>query len=205
MDNVTSIAELLANSWSYLAKVFSFVSIRNEGTAIIKRRWGRPFKVYDLSERWAWKWPVAERFDVVDIRKQIIYLNAHSIKNYEDAGYILPLNTIIDAQAEFRVVNPNVIYKISDDIVRFDVNNYTTTESYVDNVVQLLISNIVKNNKELTNQNIQGLMNKELEVYNEKRPKYFCKDMEFDVSDAVLVERIVIVSFDNCISLRNTE
>lgn len=205
MDSVSSFAELLALSWKYISAIFSFVAIRNEGTAIIKRRWGKPIKVYDMEERWAWKWPVAERFDIVDIRKQIIYLNAHSIKNYTDEDYILPLNTIIDAQAEFRVINPNIIYKISDDIVKYDENNYTTTESYVDNVVQLLISNVVRSNKVLTNENIQNLMNKELEKYNSGRPKDFCKDMEFDISDGILIERIVIVSFDNCISLRNTE
>lgn len=60
MDNVSSIAELLAISWTYVSKLLSFVNIRNEGYTIIKRRWGKPVKVYDLSERWCWKWPIAE-------------------------------------------------------------------------------------------------------------------------------------------------
>lgn len=207
MDNVSSIAELLALSWSYVSKLLSFVNIRNEGTAIIKRRWGKPIKVYDMQERWAWKWPVAERFDVVDIRKQIIYLNAHSIKNDVDEDYILPLNTTIDAQAEFRVVNPNIIYKISDDIVKYDENNYTTTESYIDNTVQLLISKVVSKyaHNGLTNTNIQEKMDEELALYNAGRPTDFCKNMDVDVSNALLLERVVIVSFDNSISLRNTE
>lgn len=207
MDNVSSIAELLARSWSYVSKLLSFVNIRNEGTAIIKRRWGKPIKVYDMQERWAWKWPVAERFDVVDIRKQIIYLNAHSIKNDVDEDYILPLNTTIDAQAEFRVVNPNIIYKISDDIVKYDENNYTTTESYIDNTVQLLISKVVSKyaHNGLTNTNIQEKMDEELALYNQGRPTDFCKNMDVDVSNALLLERVVIVSFDNSISLRNTE
>lgn len=207
MDNVSSIAELLALSWSYISKLLSFVNIRNEGTAIIKRRWGKPIKVYDMKERWAWKWPVAEHFDIVDIRKQIIYLNAHSIKNDVNEDYILPLNTTIDAQAEFRVVNPNVIYKISDDIVKYDENNYTTTESYIDNTVQLLISKVVSKyaNKGLTNTNIQEKIDNELAIYNQGRPTDFCKNMDVDVSDALLLERVVIVSFDNSISLRNTE
>lgn len=85
MDNVSSIAELLAISWTYVSKLLSFVNIRNEGYAIIKRRWGKPVKVYDLSERWCWKWPIAEKFDIVDIRKQVIYLNAHSVKMMTEA------------------------------------------------------------------------------------------------------------------------
>lgn len=207
MDNVSSIAELLALSWSYISKLLSFVNIRNEGTAIVKRRWGKPIKVYDMKERWAWKCPIAEHFDIVDIRKQIIYLNAHSIKNDVNEDYILPLNTTIDAQAEFRVVNPNVIYKISDDIVKYDENNYTTTESYIDNTVQLLISKVVSKyaNKGLTNTNIQEKIDNELAIYNKGRPTDFCKNMDVDVSDALLLERVVIVSFDNSISLRNTE
>ena len=98
MDNVSSIAELLAISWTYVSKLLSFVNIRNEGYAIIKRRWGKPVKVYDLSERWCWKWPIAEKFDIVDIRKQVIYLNAHSVKNDDGSKNIIPFNTTIDAQ-----------------------------------------------------------------------------------------------------------
>lgn len=206
MDNVSSIAELLAISWQYLSRLLSFINIRHEGFAIIKKRWGKPIKVYDLSERWCWKWPIAERFDVVDIRKQIIYLNAHSVKN-NDECYILPMNTTIDAQAEFRVVNPNIIYKISDDIVKYDENNYTTTESYIDNTVQLLISKMIAHNpmRELTNANIQDKLNEELKIYNRNRPTGFCKNFDFDVSDGLIIERVVIVSFDNNLSLRNTE
>ena len=44
MDNVSSIAELLAISWTYVSKLLSFVNIRNEGYTIIKRRWGKPVK-----------------------------------------------------------------------------------------------------------------------------------------------------------------
>ena len=95
MDNVSSIAELLAISWTYVSKLLSFVNIRNEGYAIIKRRWGKPVKVYDLSERWCWKWPIAEKFDIVDIRKQVIYLNAHSVKNDDGSKNIIPFNTTI--------------------------------------------------------------------------------------------------------------
>lgn len=207
MDNISSIAELISVSWQHISKLLSFINIRNEGFAIIKKRWGRPIKVYELSERWCWKWPIAERFDVVDIRKQIIYLNAHSVKNNED-GYILPMNTTIDAQAEFRVVNPNIIYKISDDIVKYDENNYTTTESYIDSTVQLLISKMIARSigqGGLNNSNIQDKLNEELEAYNQGRPRDFCRDFDFDVANGLIIERVVIVSFDNNLSLRNTE
>ena len=80
MDNISSIAELLAVSWKYISRLFSFVNIRQEGFAIVKKRWGKPIKTYSLEEHWCWKFPIAETFDIVDIRKQIIYLNAHSIK-----------------------------------------------------------------------------------------------------------------------------
>lgn len=206
MDNVSSIAELLALSWTTISKLLSFINIRNEGYAIIKRRWGKPVKVYDMSERWCWKWPIAEQFDLVDIRKQVIYLNAHSIKNSDNKRFILPSNTTIDVQAEYRIVNPNVIYKISDEIAKSE-NNYTTIESYVDNCVHLIISDVIFNNQncELTNANIQRKIHHELEKYNQNKPKDFCKEMDFDVNNGILIENIVIVSFDNNISLRKTE
>ena len=201
MDNVSSIAELLAISWTYVSKLLSFVNIRNEGYAIIKRRWGKPVKVYDLSERWCWKWPIAEKFDIVDIRNQVIYLNAHSVKNDDGSKNIIPFNTTIDAQCEFRIVNPNVIYKISDDIVKTE-NNYTTIESYVD-----LISRIIRQNglSSITNANIQEMMDRELARFNRGHPQGFEKGFDFRISHAILIENIVIVSFDNNISLRQTE
>lgn len=206
MDNVSSLAELIAISWTYISKLLSFVNIRNEGFAIIKRRWGKPIKVYDMKERWCWKWPIAEKFDEIDIRKQVIYLNAHSIKNDENSESIVPFNTTIDAQCEFRIVNPNIIYKISDDIVKTE-NNYTTIESYVDNTVHFLISRIICQNglSQLTNANIQDKMTEELENYNVGRPRSFQKDFDFEVSNGILIEDVVIVSFDNNISLRKTE
>ena len=206
MDNISSIAELIAISWEYISKLLSFVNIRNEGYAIIKRRWGKPIKVYDLSERWCWKWPIAEKFDVVDIRKQVIYLNAHSVKNDDSQQKLIPFNTTIDAQCEFRIVNPNVIYKISDDIVKTE-NNYTTIESYVDNTVHILISRIICENglSNISNANIQKLMDKELAKHNKGHPQGFEKDFDFKVSHAILIENVVIVSFDNNISLRQTE
>ena len=196
MDNVSSIAELLAISWTYVSKLLSFVNIRNEGYAIIKRRWGKPVKVYDLSER----------FDIVDIRKQVIYLNAHSVKNDDGSKNIIPFNTTIDAQCEFRIVNPNVIYKISDDIVKTE-NNYTTIESYVDNTVHILISRIIRQNglSSITNANIQEMMDRELARFNRGHPQGFEKGFDFRISHAILIENIVIVSFDNNISLRQTE
>lgn len=206
MDNVSSLAELIAISWTYVSKLLSFVNIRNEGFAIIKRRWGKPIKVYDMKERWCWKFPIAEKFDEIDIRKQVIYLNAHSIKNDENNDYIVPFNTTIDAQCEFRIVNPNIIYKISDDIVKTE-NNYTTIESYVDNTVHILISKIISTNRlsKITNANIQEKMDDELEKYNKGKPRTFQKSFDFKVSHGILIENIVIVSYDNNLSLRKTE
>lgn len=167
---------------------------------------GKPVKVYDLSERWCWKWPIAEKFDIVDIRKQVIYLNAHSVKNDDGSKNIIPFNTTIDAQCEFRIVNPNVIYKISDDIVKTE-NNYTTIESYVDNTVHILISRIIRQNglSSITNANIQEMMDRELARFNRGHPQGFEKGFDFRISHAILIENIVIVSFDNNISLRQTE
>ena len=192
MDNVSSIAELLAISWTYVSKLLSFVNIRNEGYAIIKRRWGKPVKVYDLSERWCWKWPIAEKFDIVDIRKQVIYLNAHSVKNDDGSKNIIPFNTTIDAQCEFRIVNPNVIYKISDDIVKTE-NNYTTIESYVDNTVHILISRIIRQNglSSITNANIQEMMDRELARFNRGHPQGFEKGFDFRISHAILILSLI--------------
>lgn len=205
MGGISSIAELIVALWEYVSKILSFVHIRQEGFAVVKKRWGKPLKIYDLSEHFCWKFPIAETFDIVDIRKQIIYLNAHSIKGKEK-NFIIPMNTTIDAQAEFKVVNPSIIYKTSDEIVRYDENNYTTTESYVDNTVHLLISKILKENKKLTGIfDVQEEIDKQLKEYNKSRSGKFSKDFNAPIDKCLIIEKIVIVSYDYNFSLRNTE
>ncbi len=205
MDNISSIAELLAVSWTTISRLLSFINIRQEGFAIIKKRWGRPVKVYDLKEHWCWKWPIAETFDEVDIRKQVIYSNAHSVKsNPNGVRQLVPSNTTIDAQCEFRIINPNIIYKVSDDIVRTE-NNFNTIESFVDNTMHQILSKMLAKGKKLDVLNIQDEVNQELDKYNEGRPRGFWKDFDFDVHNGVLIEKIAIIAFDNNISLRKTE
>ncbi len=205
MDGISSIAELIVALWEYVCTSLSFIKIRHEGFAVIKKRWGKPVKVYALTEHFCWKWPIAETFDEVDIRKQIIYLNAHSIKSPK-GGYILPLNTTIDTQAEFKVVNPTIIYKISDDIVRYDENNYTTTESYVDNVVHLLISKMLEKNGKLSGIfDVQEKLNDELALYNKNKSVTFSGDFDAPIENCLIIEKIVVVSYDYNFSLRNTE
>ena len=130
----------------------------------------------------------------------------NSFKYDDGSKNIIPFNTTIDAQCEFRIVNPNVIYKISDDIVKTE-NNYTTIESYVDNTVHILISRIIRQNglSSITNANIQEMMDRELARFNRGHPQGFEKGFDFRISHAILIENIVIVSFDNNISLRQTE
>lgn len=48
-------------------------------------------------------------------------------------------------------------------------------------------------------------MDKELARFNRGHPQGFEKGFDFRISHAILIENIVIVSFDNNISLRQTE
>ena len=135
-----------------------------------------------------YKFPIIQTFDIVNMKKQVHFLNAHSVKSKSDK--VIPYNITIDAQVEFRIIDPMVIYSI--DI--FDDGNREPIRIYVDNEVHLLIDKVLKENPI----DIQAMIDEALKKKN-------CKEKTNDLNDMIKIERIVISAFDYNLSLRHAQ
>lgn len=103
------IVQLITQFWDRC----TFFTECHQGQAVIKKRFGRPIK-WRTKPRWYWKWPLIDMFDKVDMRKQYVFLNAHSFYHSGMVNdTIVPYNILIDFQVEYQVVNPLVIYEAS--------------------------------------------------------------------------------------------
>lgn len=159
----------------------------DEGQNVIVKRFGRPKRAYKPGI--CWKIPVLETFDTANMKKQLHFLNAHSVMAKTDK--IVPYNITIDAQVEFKILNPFVIYHI--DVV--DGSDREPLRIYVDNEVHLIINDVVA---DFHGPNLQERINTELEKRNkEKTGDYF--------RNAILIERIVISAYDYNLSLRHAQ
>ncbi len=149
-------------------------------------------------------------FDKVDMRKQYVYLNAHSFYHNEKVNKtIVPYNILIDFQVECQVINPLVIYESS---------GYKEGEnislSYVNNAVHYRFSELIqKNVDDLSYVQILSYAKKIVEelhtevISQENEDQYQLPkrgDLEIDLKDYISINEIIITSFDKNISLRTT-
>lgn len=81
----------------------------DEGYNVIRKTFGIPNKVFPPGL--CYKLPIIQTFDNVNMKRQTHFLNAHSIMAKDDK--IIPYNITVDAQVEFRIVDPLVIYHIA--------------------------------------------------------------------------------------------
>ena len=88
------IVQLITQFWDRCI----FFTECNQGQAIIKKRFGRPIK-WRTKPKWYWKLPFIDMFDKVDMRKQYVFLNAHSFyHNGMVNDTIVPYNILSDFQ-----------------------------------------------------------------------------------------------------------
>lgn len=199
------IVQLATQFWDRCA----FFTECNQGQAVIKKRFGRPIK-WRTKPKWYWKWPLIDMFDKVDMRKQYVYLNAHSFYHNEKVNKtIVPYNILIDYQVECQVINPLVIYESS---------GYKEGEnislSYVNNAVHYRFSELIqKNVDDLSYVQILSYAKKIVEelhtevISQENEDQYQLPkrgDLEIDLKDYISINEIIITSFDKNISLRTT-
>lgn len=184
MDNTVSFAELILKFWDTIIQYIWPLYFRNEGFYIIKKVCGKPSKIYKDEERWCWKLPLFQTFDVVDMRYQTFNCTAHSF--IYNAEKIIPYNIVIDTQVEFRVKDPLIIYRLDKEALY----------SFVSNQVHQLLSFSFSEKASLDLNNLQKLVNEKLNQF---------KDIDKEFYHDIEISKIVITSYDYNISLRQIQ
>ncbi len=177
--------EVLLENLSDFVNLLTPVRYCDEGFNIIRKIFGVPHKIY--TPGLCFKFPIIQTFDTVNMKKQVHFLNAHSVKATQDK--IIPYNITVDAQVEFSIVDPMVIYKI--DLVE---NGREPIRIYVDNEVHLLIDEVLKDDPK----DLQGAINKALE-------KRSTLEKLGSLSNMIKIERIVISAYDHNLSIRHVQ
>ena len=180
--------EAILQNLSGIANYLTPVMYCDEGYNIIRKTFGKPYKVF--STGLCYKFPVIQSFDKINMKHQVHFLNAHSVKSKNDK--IIPYNITVDAQVEFRIIDPFVIYHI--DI--FDDANREPIRIYVDNEVHLIINSIIQD-ENLRAVDIQEKIDEALNIRNSNPQDYLQK--------AIMIERIVISAFDYNLSIRHAQ
>lgn len=181
--------ELLLQNVNNLLNLLTPVYYCNAGFNIIRNTFGVPGKLYDIPGI-CFKIPIIQSFDVVNVKKQVHFLNAHSVKSKNDK--LIPYNITVDAQVEFRILDPYIIYKID----MFDDANREPIRIYVDNEVHLILNEFIQN-ESISAIEMQKIINDKLLQRNNSPQDYFQK--------AILIDRIVISAFDYNLSLRHAQ
>ena len=179
--------EAILQNISGVANFLTPIRYCDEGYNAIRKTFGKPYKVFHTGL--CYKLPIIQTFDIVNMKKQVHFLNAHSVKCKNDK--VIPYNITVDAQVEFRIIDPMVIYHID----TFDEGNSEPIRIYVDNEVHLLINSIINN--DITAEEAQRLIDEKLANRNKTPQNYF--------QQAILIERIVISAFDYNLSLRHAQ
>ncbi len=161
----------------------------DKGYNIIRKTFGTPGKIFTNSGI-CFKLPIIQSFDKVNTKLQVHFLNAHSVKSKNDK--VIPYNITIDAQVEFRILDPMVIYYIDIE----DNGNREPIRIYVDNEIHLIINEIIQEDN-LTASQIQKLLNQKLEERNQHPKNY--------LEQAIKIERIVLSAFDYNLSIRHAQ
>ena len=193
MDNALSFSELILKFWDTILQLIWPIYFRNEGFYIIRKTYGKPGKIYKDNNRWCWKIPLLQKFDIIDMRYHTFNSTAHSF-GY-NIGNIIPYNLVIDTQVEFRIKDPCIIYKLNNDFS----NQMNPLYSFVSNQVHQLLSlccNNFKLDPKVDLDKIQESIDNELRTAN-KADETFYKGIE--------IRKIIITSFDYNISLRQIQ
>ena len=172
--------------FSFIENFFAFITpvyYCNQGYNLIRKTCGAPGKIYKKSGI-AFKFPIIQIFDVVNMKRQVHFLNAHSIKSKNDKA--IPYNITVDAQVEFRIIDPMVIYQID-----LEENGREPIRIYVDNEVHLFIDEVLKQNPV----DIQAEINKKLSN----------RENLGSLNNMIKIERIVISAFDYNLSIRHAQ
>lgn len=190
MDNTISFAELILKFWNTILKYIWPLFFRHEGFNIIKKTYGKPTKIYKNNERFCWKVPLFQTFDIVDMRFQTFNSTAHSFGF--NSSRTIPYNIVIDTQIEFRIEDPKVIYEFNNDFN----NPINPLYLFVSNQVHLLLSECFWDSKQIEPLDLKDLQT----IVNDK-----LKEIDDDFCQYIKINRVVITSYDYNISLRQIQ
>lgn len=192
MDNTISFSELILKFWDTILKFVWPLYFRHEGFYTIKKTCEKPVKIYKDNERWCWKFPFFQTFDIVDMRHQTFNCTAHSFGC--NNRNVIPYNIVIDTQIEFRIKDPLVIYRFNNDFT----NQINPLYLFVSNKVHQLLSECFNTKliSDLDLNTIQRTVDNELGKLS-RIDKNFCQNIE--------INKIIITSCDFNISLRQIQ
>jgi len=215
MSTSISISEILINLLNYFKEELFPFYICKEGENIVLELLWKPFSVKKATGLY-FKIPLINTIKVVNIKKQVIFMHAHSFR--EEEKLIIPYNTSIDASIEYRIFNPLIIYKIDDieNYIKNKVHISLRNSSWEDLKKLQLLLNEKYNNHPIEEQPINLLWNiikfllKPLIYIFKKICALFHISLKFinivELSDDdILIEQVVLSSYDNVISHRATE
>ena len=183
-----SLLQIFAQNIHKLTGLLTPIRYCNQGFCVVRKTFGVPNRIFQPGL--CYKIPLIQAFDCVNMKKQVHFLNTHSNK-YKKQG-IVPYNVSINAQIEYRIIDPMVIYHI--DII--DLGSREPIRIYVDNEVHLLIGSIIED-ETLNISKAQELINEKLNQRNKNPKDYFQR--------AILIERIVVNALDYNIALKNNQ
>ena len=205
--------KFIVQIFEWIKEKITFLKECKRGQGIIKKRFGQPIK-WRNNPRWYCKFPFIDTFDIVDMRKKYLFVNAHSFHSPEMNKSIIPYNIVIDVQVEYQVINPLVIYNE----YGFNEGEEANT-SYVNNTVQGILSNIIEEYGTTLNYNtlVTEIKNRQKEytrppltLIEIKTFDNMCKNQketflnDLNTQECISISNIVVTSFDKNISLRTT-
>lgn len=94
--------EILLENLSDMVSVLTPICCCKEGFNVVRTTLGKPDKIYTTGL--CFKIPIFQNFEKVNMKKQVHFLNAHSVKAPKDKP--VPYNITIDAQVEFKILTP---------------------------------------------------------------------------------------------------
>jgi len=187
-----NISDLIINVLSYFNEKILFFYICNQWEYIIREFLWTPNKI--IKKTWFyWKIPFFHSIKRVNIKRKIVYMNAHSFREHSEQ--IIPYNLSIDCTIEYKIINPLIIYYINDidDYVRnkwhFLIQEKINNSDITD--LKIHFNNFIQENIE-ENTTIKSELIKE-HNYLQNNPDKWIK-----------IEDITIISYDNIISHRST-
>lgn len=187
-----NISDLIINILTYLNDKLVFFYICNKWEYVIREFLWTPTKI--IKKSWFyWKWPLFQSIKKVNIKRKIVYMNAHSFR--ENSQQIIPYNLSIDCAIEYKIINPLIIYYIDD------------IDDYVRNKWHFLIQEKINNSdindlKFHFNEFIQE--NTEENTITESKLITENNYLKNNPDKWIKIEDITIISYDNIISHRST-
>ena len=193
------IINVIYKSWNYAIPC----KVCKQGEALVKCKFGKVIEQKTIPGLY-WKIPFVEEFDTVNVKIQTSYLNAHSFLMKSRQEAIIPTNVVIDAQIEYKILEPTCVYSITEE----------SLATCIDNKVHEIINNAITDIEEkIADTSINKISDRIEDIRKDNSKLYYFSlnpqnNMQFDDKQKraiIEILNIVVTSFDYNFSLRTTQ